>query len=176
MRRMALGWLTLIFLLQGCATASLDVGQERPPSAPTFTTVAVPPFANGVGAALPAPAPEEVAGAIIATLQKDYPSKFRDVSAVPSNVPGELIVRGTIDAYDPGSKAARFLLIGLSPGDLKLRVTVIDAQSGATLESFSTDGAIVAGGVAGASMGIEDMINSAAEKIAERVAAYGQGG
>jgi len=137
--------------------------------------VAVPAFANDVGSALPAAAPEEVAGAVIAKLQKDHPGAFREVSAVPSDAATDLVVRGSIVAYEPGSKALRFILIGLSPGDLKLKVALIDARTGVTLESFTTDGAIVAGGLAGASMGIEDMINSAAAKIAERVAIYGAG-
>lgn len=84
-------------------------------------------------------------------------------------------MRGTIVSFDPGSKAARFILIGLGAGDLKLNVALSDAQSGDEVEAFSTDGAIVAGGVIGASMGVEDMVNSAAREIAKRVAAYGGG-
>jgi hypothetical protein len=161
-----------LLMLHACATASLNVTQAPLTAPPKFTRVAVPAFENRVGDALPPGATEEIAGAVIATLQKDYPNRFGEVVATPANAPGELLVRGAVIAYNPGSKAARFILIGLGAGDLKLEVTLIDAQSGAVLEEFSTDGAIVAGGLAGASMGMEDMVNSAAQKIAERVAAY----
>src|SRR5262249_32123381 len=105
--------LLLPLVLAACATAHVTVSQAPPPAPPKFTRVAVPPFANGVGAALPATAPDEAAGAVIAEIHKDSPQTFSDISAVSSNGPGELIVRGTIMSYDPGSKAARFILIGL---------------------------------------------------------------
>jgi hypothetical protein len=66
-----------------------------------------------------------------------------------------------------------FILIGLGAGDLKLEVALLDGASGVTVERFSTDGAIVAGGVMGASMGIDDMIASAAGKVSDRVVTYG---
>ena len=135
-----------------------------------YERVAVPPFENGVGAQLPASAAENVAGALIAKLQKS--GRFREVSAQPTNAPGELIVRGKILKYDPGSKALRFLLIGLSPGDLQLELELRDAQGGITLEEFATSGEIIAGGVMGASMGIDDMIDSAVSKACERIDRY----
>jgi hypothetical protein len=109
-----------------------------------------------------------VAGAVIAELQKEHGASL-DVGATLKNQPDELVVMGRIDAYDPGSKAARFLIIGMGAGDLKLDVTFLEGQNQTVLERFSTDGAIVAGGVAGASMGMEDMIESASEKIVEHV-------
>lgn len=157
-----------LVLTQACATAGVKVAQVPTPTATKFTRVSVPPFENGVGPELPGGAPEEVAGAVIAELQKEHGASL-DVGATLKNQPDELVVMGRIDAYDPGSKAARFLIIGMGAGDLKLDVTFLEGQNQTVLERFSTDGAIVAGGVAGASMGMEDMIESASEKIVEHV-------
>lgn len=161
-----------LLTLQACATASLNVTQAPTMAPSKFERVAVPAFANKVGDSLPPGATEEIAGAVIAKLQRDYPNGFSEVTATPTNSPGELLVRGSILSYDPGSKAARFMLIGLGAGDLKLDVEFVEAESGVVLEQFSTDGAIVAGGLIGASMGMEDMVDSAAQKIAERIVTY----
>ena len=167
---------TFAIMVGGCATAHVKVAQEGPQTPQRFSLVAVPAFANDAGSDLPATAPENVAGALIATLQKDHPGAFREVTAVPSNVPGELLVRGTIKEYDPGSKAARFILIGLGGGGLQLEVLLVDGATGQTVEQFSTSGSIVAGGVIGASMGIDDMIKSATKEAANRIARYGAPG
>lgn len=161
--------------LGACATAGLEVSQERQAHAEKFSTLAVLPFENGTGGEIPPGAGDEVAGGVIAVIQEKHPYRFTDVHSTETRQPGELVVRDSILAFDPGSKAARFILIGLGAGDLKLEVTVVDAASDSELEKFATDGAIIAGGVMGATMGMEDMIKSAAMKIAERVAAYGSG-
>ena len=163
----------LLALTQACATARIGVSKDAPVTAPEFDRVAVLRFSNEVGESLPATAPENVAGAIIAVLQKEHPKAFREVSSTQSTQPTELVVQGKILKYNPGSKAARFILIGLGAGKLELEVAFINAATGETLEQFSTSGEIMAGGVLGASMGIEDMINSAAKKIVERLIPYG---
>ncbi len=162
-----------ILLMQGCATAHVKVRQEGTVAPQKFDRLAVPPFENGVGAGLPMTAPDDVAGAVIAKMQKAYPGAFAEVGSRSTGQPGELVVNGKITSYNPGSKAARFILIGLGAGDLKLEVNLTDAASGSSLEQFTTDGAIAAGGLVGASMGMEDMIESAAAKVAERLARYG---
>ncbi len=161
--------IALFALVQACATARMQISKEAPVTAPKFDRVAVPPFSNEAGDSLPATAPENVAGAILSMLQKEHPSAFREVSSTPSNQPTELIVKGKILKYNPGSKAARFILIGLGAGKLELDVSFINAFTGETIEQFTTSGEVMAGGFAGATMGIEDMINSAAKKIVERL-------
>lgn len=172
----AVMFIGLVTMLQACATA--NVGVTRQPSAtPTrFERVSVLPFESKAGADIPATAAENVAGALIAKLQKDRPGLFKEVKSTSSNDSSVLIVKGKILKYDPGSKAARFILIGLGAGGLELDVTFVNGGTGEEIEQFSTSGSIVAGGVAGASMGIENMINSAADKIVERLAVYGAGG
>lgn len=165
--------IALLALVQACATARMQISKEAPVTPPKFDRVAVPAFSNEAGDSLPATAPENVAGGIIAVLQKDHPAVFREASSTPSSQPTELIVKGKILKYNPGSKAARFILIGLGAGKLELDVTFINAGTGETLEQFSTSGEIMAGGLAGATMGIEDMIKSASKKIAERLIRYG---
>ncbi len=165
--------LALVTLMHACATAHLEVAREAPVAPPKFDRVAVPIFINAVGSELPATAPENLAGAVVARLRQEHPNAFREVTSTPSRRPGELIVQGKIVQYDPGSKAARFILIGLGAGNLQLEVAFMDAATGETLEQFSTSGKIIAGGVIGASMGIDDMINSAAQKIVEHLTRYG---
>lgn len=163
----------LVTLMQACATARLEVAREAPVTPPKFDRVVVPPFINAVGSELPATAPENLAGAVMAKLRQEHPRAFREVTSTPSRQPGELIVQGKIIQYDPGSKVARFILIGLGAGNLQLEVAFIDAATGETLEQFSTSGKIIAGGVVGASMGIDNVIDSAAKKIVERLSRYG---
>ncbi len=163
----------LLAITQACATARVGVVQEAPATAPKFNRVVVTTFSNEVGTSLPATAPENVAGTIIAILQKEHPTAFPEVSSTLSNRPTELVVQGKILKYDPGSKAARFILIGLGAGKLELDVAFMNAATGETIEQFSTSGEIMAGGVMGASMGIDDMINSAAKKIVDRLVRYG---
>ena len=163
-------------VLQACATANVNVSHQAPAAPPKFVRVAVPAFENGVGPDLPATAPDNVAGAIISTLQKERPGLFQEVSSSQSKDAGELVLRGKILSYNGGSKAARFLLIGLGAGKLELEVALVNGDTGETVERFSTSGSIVAGGVAGATMGIDNMVNSAARKIVERLAPYGSGG
>lgn len=166
----------LVTVLQACATANVGITSQPSATPPKFERVSVLPFDSKAGAGIPATAEENIAGAIIAKLQKDHPGLFREVTSTSSNDSGELIVKGKILKYDPGSKAARFILIGLGAGALELDVTFVNGGTGEIMEQFSTSGSIVAGGVAGASMGIDDMINSAAGKIVERLAIYGPGG
>jgi len=163
----------MMVLTQACATARVGVVQEAPATAPKFDRVVVASFSNEVGSSLPATAPENVAGAVIALLQKEHSTVFREVSSTRSNQPTELVVQGKILKYDPGSKAARFILIGLGAGKLELEVAFVNAATGETIEQFSTSGEIMAGGLMGASMDIEDMINSAAKKIVQRLVRYG---
>jgi len=165
--------IAVLALTQACATARVGVSREPPLTAPKFDRIAVPPFSNEVGDSLPATASENVAGAVIAMVQKEHPTVFREVSSTPSNQPTEIVVRGKLLKYNPGSKAARFILIGLGAGKLEIDVAFVNASTGETLEQFSTSGEIMAGGLMGASMGIEDMINSAAKKIVERLVRYG---
>jgi len=175
MRRIyqALLLIGLMVLAQACATARVGVVQEGPVAATKFDHIAVPPFSNEVGSSLPATAPENMARAVIAMLQKEQPTAFRGVSPTPSNQPTEVVVKGKILKYDPGSKVARFILIGLGAGTLELEVAFTNGATGETIEKFSTSGEIMAGGIVGASMGIEDMINSAAKQIVQRLVRYG---
>jgi Domain of unknown function (DUF4410) len=177
MRNMFRGILMVILvtLVQACATARVGVIREAPATPPKFSRVAVVPFGNEAGSELPATASENVAGAIIAKIQQERSNPFTEVTSKPSGAPDELVVRGKIVKYNPGSKAARFILIGLGAGSLELEVTLQDGATEELLEQFSTSGEIMAGGVKGASMGIDDMINSAAKKIAQRIARYGAG-
>ncbi len=163
----------LLIITQACATARVGVVQEAPATPPKFERVAVPTFSNEVGTSLPAGAPENVTGAVIAMLQLGHPSAFREVSSTPLNQSTELVVQGKILKYNPGSKAARFILIGLGAGKLELEVAFVNGATGETIEQFSTSGEIMAGGVMGASMDIDDMINSAAKKIVKRLIRYG---
>jgi hypothetical protein len=136
MRRIyqALLLIGLMVLTQACATARVGVVQEGPVTVPKFDRIVVPPFSNEVGSSLPATAPENMAGAVIAMLQKEHPTVFREVSSTPSNQPTEVVVQGKILKYNPGSKVARFILIGLGAGKLELEVAFINAATGEKIE------------------------------------------
>ncbi len=82
--------------------------------------------------------------------------------------PGEngLIVRVELPQYKPGSAAARTLLVGTGSAHLNIKATLLDAGSGAELDSFTEDRTFAWGGLYGGTRGISLMEENAAKEIA----------
>ena len=82
----------------------------------------------------------------------------------------ECLLKGNILKYKPGSKVARFILIGLGAASLEGNVTVQDSASGNALMSAPFDKLWAWGGIAGASKGIEDMVKESEASVAATIA------
>ena len=108
--------------------------------------------------------PDRMANFIAFSLDPDL---FKEVQR-NSPEPGEtgLIVRVELPQYKPGSAAARFTLVGTGAAHLNIKVTLLDAETGAELASFTEDRTFAWGGLYGGSRGITLMEENAAKEIA----------
>jgi hypothetical protein len=77
-----------------------------------------------------------------------------------------LIVRVELTQYKPGSAGARFTLVGTGAAHLNLRTTLLDAESGNELASFTEERTFAWGGLYGSSRGVTLMEENAAKEIA----------
>ena len=71
--------------------------------------------------------------------------------------------------YEPGSRVARAMLIGLGTATFKLNVTVSDGATGKVLAAGDLTEFWGWGGLAGASRGIEDLVNDGCDHTANGV-------
>jgi hypothetical protein len=104
-------------------------------------------------------------------LSLDFGPIFQSVeyAAAARGQAGECLLQGTITTYRPGSRVARFILIGLGSASFEGRIRVTDA-AGSELLAAPFDKLWAWGGIAGASKGIEDMEKETAASIAATVA------
>lgn len=105
-------------------------------------------------------------------LSSDFGPLFTSVEMAPAarGLDHECVISGAITKYKPGSRVARFILIGLGAASLEGNVTVTDAAGGTTLLSAPFDKLWAWGGIAGASKGMDDMVKEASASVAATVA------
>lgn len=94
---------------------------------------------------------------------------FRNVSDKPTNTPGELILTGTAETYDPGDPGARMMLIGTGSATFHLKVRLKDGATGKVLDEASVRSLFVIGGLIGGSVTEENFVNDLAKAIARGV-------
>jgi hypothetical protein len=168
---------TTVALASGCASTSstrakpLEVsGQAKAISECRSLTVL--PF--GVPPRSKADASTGVAfsAEIAARLKSDFGPLFESVQTADrkQGIEGECVLSGEITKYKPGSKVARFILIGLGAASLEGNIKVADGASDAGLFTAPFDKLWAWGGIAGASKGIDDMLKETAAAIANTVA------
>lgn len=109
---------------------------------------------------------------IAARLKSDFGPLFESVETADAKrgVEGECVLSGDITKYKPGSKVARFILIGLGAASLEGTIQVSDGPSEKALFTAPFDKLWAWGGIAGASKGIDDMMKETAAAIANTVA------
>jgi len=94
---------------------------------------------------------------------------FQEVLSQPSGSAPYLRVNTTYTQYEPGSRALRFLLIGLGSADLRMQVDLTDGQTGEQLATGSVREFWGMGGLAGVSRGIEDMQKTAIKNASNSI-------
>jgi hypothetical protein len=109
---------------------------------------------------------------IQARLSSDFGPLFASVVSAeqPRGLDHECVIHGNITKYKPGSRVARFILIGLGAASLEGNVTVTDGASGKVLLNAPFDKLWAWGGVMGASKGMDDMVAETSASVAATVA------
>lgn len=80
--------------------------------------------------------------------------------------PGVAVLRGRFTQYKPGSDTARLMVAGAGSAHLEMDLELVDAASQARLAALPVDRTWAAGGVIGASRGIEEMEKNLAYELA----------
>lgn len=134
--------------------------------------VTVTPFKVPSGGKADASTGIQFSDDIAARLGSDFGPLFSSVETgnTARGLSNECLVGGEITKYKPGSKVARFILIGLGAASFEGNLSVRDAASGRQLMGAPFDKLWAWGGIAGASKGIEDMMKETAAAAATTVA------
>ena len=109
---------------------------------------------------------------IQARLGTDFGPLFKTVEygSAARGLDKECLVTGKITKYKPGSRVARFILIGLGAASLEGNVSVNDASAGTALLNAPFDKLWAWGGIAGASKGMNDMVGETSASAAATIA------
>lgn len=169
-RILALGFASAACLvLAGCATGNVKVSTTAPRTAmANYKAVAITVL-NDVGPACPDNVGPAIQAAAIRQIKVKYPNVFTDVRPAVTGVEDELFVEVHITKYKKGSRLARAMLIGLGSSKISTNLVFIDSATKTSLATGQLDLTWAMGGIVGASKGIEDLVESAGEKIANAI-------
>ena len=161
----------------GCATTSSTGATALKPTIGAnvdlsrYQVASVIPFDTASGQKIDPSIGVKFSEDVATRLQSDFGPLFREVrKAPPTGKADELIVTGTIKTYDPGSRTARLILIGLGAAILKGELILKDAVDNRVLYSAPFDKLWAWGGAMGASKGIEDMMIESSAAVANTIA------
>lgn len=174
-RSLVVGWLS--WSATGCSTTQSSAAKPvKQASLKTldlrrFESVTVVPFTSPANKSIDPKVGENFAADIAARLRNDFGTLFREVKlGQPLSQPEELVIRGEVSKYIPGSPAARMILIGLGSAHFEATVRLADGGSGQELLAAPIDKLWAWGGVLGASKDIERMMAESAASVAATVA------
>lgn len=164
--------------MAGCATTQSTKAKSLKGTTGDDTSVAacraltVMPFTVPADSKATAATGELFADDIAARLKSDFGPLFESVASgsAARGVDGECFVQGAITKYKPGSRVARFILIGLGAAHFEGNVKVTDAMGGRELMTAPFDKLWAFGGVLGVSKGIENMERETAAAVAGTIA------
>ena len=167
-----------VALLSGCTTTSSTKAKSLKATTSGATSLSecenITVFAFGIPAKSSAAASTGVdfARDIQNRLGHDFGPIFQSVEFGDKarGVEKECLVTGDITKYKPGSRVARFILIGLGAASFQGNVVVVDAASQKQLLNAPFSKLWAWGGIAGASKGIEDMVKESAAAVASTLA------
>ena len=160
---------SLASLLAGCATGNVTFTDESAmPELKKYTKVAIVVI-NDAGEKCPPEVPENLQGAAITQMKKEYPDEFEDVRPEPLGEADELLVEVHITKYKKGSAAARAIMIGLGSSKISTDLQLLDSPSKQLLTTGKLDLVWAVGGLVGASVDINDLVNQAGNKIATAI-------
>lgn len=103
-------------------------------------------------------------------IEYNYPSLFQEIrKGEPLGQTDEVIITGTITEYEAGNKFGRAMLIGVGAAGFKGNMIAKDASTDELLFEAKIDKLWAWGGWAGASKGIEEMVDEAAASAAKTI-------
>lgn len=172
---------TLAFVLMvlgtGCATTSSTRAHVLKPTTGSsvdlskYQTATVMPFEPAADKKIDASIGARFADGVFTRLQGDFGPIFKEVrKGPPLAKEDEVIVTGTIRAYQPGSRFGRAMLIGLGAASFKGDLILKDGADNRVLFSAPFDKLWAWGGILGMSKGIEDMVSESEAAVAATVA------
>ena len=171
-------WVVILgacFIMTGCATGKVKFGDTvSQASLDKYKTVAIQ-VVNDAGPKCPAEVPGNLQAAAIKQLQAKYPDAFQSGRPSPKGTEDELLVEVHIVKYKKGSRFARAMLIGLGASSISTNVNFLDSPTKKLLTSGKLELTWALGGIAGASRGIEDLVNDSGAKVATAIVEQKQG-
>ena len=155
----------------GCASVAV-VKEDPLIKAQQYRTLVVADFENAIGNALPPRVQQELPGAVIAHLTQCYPGAFDKVVRAGNGSAEELVVRGTVTDYQAGNRALRFLAGPYGAGTAKFAadVSFYDGQTGHQLMLTKGDWVYKHGGIVGAIVGMDELVQSSGADVADLIA------
>lgn len=175
LRLLVVGW--LVGSAVGCSTTQSGAAKPVKQASANnldlrrFDSVTVVPFEIPGSKQIDPKVGENFAADIAARLRNDFGPLFREVKlGQPVSQAAELVIRGEVSKYIPGSPAARMILIGLGSAHFEAEVRLADGGSGQELLAAPIDKLWAWGGVLGASKDIERMMAESAASVAATVA------
>lgn len=175
LRFLVVGWLACG--TAGCSTTQSSAAKPMKQASVRnldlrrFESVTVVPFTSPANKSIDPKVGENFAADIAARLRNDFGPLFREVKlGQPVPQAADLVIRGEVAKYIPGSPAARMILIGLGSAHFEAEVWLADGGSGQELLAAPIDKLWAWGGVLGASKDIERMMAESAASVAATVA------
>ena len=136
-----------------------------------YQTATVLPFEPVAGKNIDGSIGAKFSDGVGTRLQRDFGPLFKEVrKGARLGKKDELIVTGTIRAYQPGDRFARSMLIGLGAASFNGDLVLKDGADNRILYSAPFDKLWAWGGMLGASKGIEDMVSESEAAVAATVA------
>ncbi len=160
---------TLVALGGGCASTACKIGTtDSSVDLTKYTRCYVADAKSTDGVVVPLDVLNTTGDKIASELRgrKAFDDVLREPP--PKDAPS-VQVQTTYTSYRPGSRALRFLLIGLGTANLKMQVDLQDGQSGKLLATGTVHEFWGWGGIMGMSRGIEEMQKSAIKNVGQGI-------
>jgi hypothetical protein len=167
----------LMVLGTGCSTTSSTNAHALKPKIGAgidlskYQSATVMPFEPAAGKKIDASVGAKFADGVATRLQSDFGPLFREIrkgQALTNS--DEVIVTGTIKAYQPGSRFGRAMLIGVGAASFKGDLILKDGTDNHVIYSAPFDKLWAWGGMLGMSKGIEDMVAESEAAVAATIA------
>lgn len=127
------------------------------------------------GLATPESVVDTLQAATIEELRTKYPDEFQEIVVSPSRKDDEMLVEVHFPSYEKGSRGGRVILGPAAGSQIRAEVWIYDSATRRTLGTGFLALGWNMGGLPGLAIGIEDLVDDFAPKLAERLIDWKQG-